>query len=47
MSEEAFHFLTILLILLIAFDLILKWFYSPDVYSFGLFWIKPLMFIRI
>ncbi len=43
MSEEAFHFLTILLCLLIILDLIFKWFYPPDIYPFNLFRIEPLI----
>jgi hypothetical protein len=43
MSEEAFHFLTILLCLLDILDLIFKWFYSPDMYPFDLFCIEPLI----
>jgi hypothetical protein len=43
MSEEAFNFLTILICLLIILDLIFKWFYCPDIYSFDLFRIDPLI----
>ncbi len=43
MTEETFHFLTILLCLLIILDLIFKWFYSPDMYPFDLFCIEPLI----
>ncbi len=43
MSEEAFHFLTILLCLLVILDLFFKLFYSPDIYPFGLFRIEPLI----
>ncbi len=43
MSEEAFHFLTILLCLLVVWDLIFQRFYSTDTYSFDLFHIEPLI----
>jgi hypothetical protein len=43
MPEEGFHFLTILLCLLVILDLIFKWFYSPDIYPFDLFPIEPLI----
>ncbi len=43
MSEEVFQFQTILLCLLIILDLILKRFYSPDIYPFDLFCIEPLI----
>ncbi len=43
MSEEAFHFLTILLCLLIVSGLIFQWIYSLDIYPFDLFHIDPLI----
>jgi hypothetical protein len=43
MSEQAFHFLTILLCLLIFLDLIFNWFYSLDIYPFDVFCIEPLL----
>ena len=43
MSEEAFHFLTILLCLLVIFNLIFKQVYSLDIYPFDLFRIEPLI----
>jgi hypothetical protein len=43
MSDEAFHFLTILLCLIVILDLIFKWFYSPDIYPFDLLRVEPLI----
>jgi hypothetical protein len=43
MSEEAFHFLSILLCLLVILDLIFKRLYSLDTYPFDLFHIDPLI----
>jgi hypothetical protein len=43
MSEEAYHFLTILLCLFIILDLIFKRFFSPDIYPFDLFHTEPLI----
>jgi hypothetical protein len=43
MSEESFHFLTLLLYLLIILDLIFKLLYSTDIYPFDLFRIEPLI----
>jgi hypothetical protein len=42
MSEEAFQFLTVLLCTC-CLELVFKRFYSPDVYPFDLFCIKPLI----
>jgi hypothetical protein len=43
MSEEAFQFLTTLLSVLVILELIVKRFYSQDIYPFDLFCIEPLI----
>jgi hypothetical protein len=43
MSEEAFQFPTVLLCLLVILEIILKRFYSLDIYLFDLFCIEPLI----
>jgi hypothetical protein len=43
MSEKAFHFLTVLLCLLVILRLIFKWFSSLDIHPFDLFRIEPLI----
>jgi hypothetical protein len=43
MSEKTFQILTVFLCLLIILELIFKQFYSPDIYSFDLLRIEPLI----